>query len=86
MRHSGRTFRPPGPDFPVGLFPDMWGFGASRELPQVAPALHREQGRAAPTRLHPAPTRLGGAPEPVHAAEKPDALSALIARIGRLFA
>jgi hypothetical protein len=99
MRHSGRTFRPPGPDFPVGLFPDMWGFGSSRELPPVAPSLHR--ARSGPPRvafvrssaLGPAsgeparsPGRLHVAPDPAREAAPPDGLAGLIARIGKLFA
>jgi hypothetical protein len=99
MRHSGRTFRPPGPDFPAGLFPDLWGFGSSRELPQVAPSLHRARpvpppaasARAAargPAPGGPArsPGRLHVAADAPREAAPPDGLAGLIARIGRLFA
>jgi len=49
MRHSGRVIRPPGL-FPEGLFPDLWGFGASRDLPPVVPPADRN-------RVHPARAR-----------------------------
>jgi len=47
MRHSGRVLRPPGPDFPEGLFPDLWGFGASPDLPRAVP---HARGRPSGTR------------------------------------
>ncbi len=50
MRHSGRILRPPGPDFPEGLFPDLWGFGASPELPRVVPA---QRGRPRVSQVSP---------------------------------
>ncbi|HVP68781.1 MAG TPA: hypothetical protein VMT17_16135 [Anaeromyxobacteraceae bacterium] len=49
MRHSGRVLRPPGL-FPAGLFPDLWGFGASRDLPPVSPPpRHRPHLSRVPT-------------------------------------
>lgn len=68
MRHSGRVLRPPGP-FPDGLFPDLWGFGASRELPLVV--LPARQGQPRPLRL--------ALPSAI------DPLRELLVRIGRLF-
>lgn len=49
MRHSGRVLRPSGPAFPVGLLPDLWGFGASPDLDPVLPhPPHRRPERARP--------------------------------------
>ena len=77
MRHSGRTFRPPGPDFPPGLMPDLWGFGVSAEPPSVAPAVHRDRIRA---------LRVVEAPPAEREPERGgDPLTKLIERIGRLF-
>jgi len=68
MRHSGRVLRPPGP-FPEGLFPDLWGFGASRDLP---PVTLRSQ------RLRPHLAR-------ALAPRRTDPLAELLERLGRLF-
>ena len=77
MRHSGRTFRPPGPDFPPGLMPDLWGFGVSAEPPSIAPAVHRDRIRT---------LRVVEAPPAERAPERGgDPLAKLIERIGRLF-
>jgi hypothetical protein len=77
MRHSGRTFRPPGPAFPPGLLPDLWGFGVSAEPPSVAPAVHRDRIRT---------LRVVQAPPPQPAPERgTDPLARLIEQIGRLF-
>jgi hypothetical protein len=77
MRHSGRTFRPPGSDFPPGLLPDLWGFGVSAEPPAVAPAVHRDRLRT--LRVVPPP------PPPPSVERGGDPLARLIERIGRLF-
>jgi hypothetical protein len=84
MRHSGRTFRPPGPDFPGGIMPDLWGFGSSHEPPAVAPALHRQAAGAAGARTgrHPA-LRLAPAGPPAPPATDP--VTALIGMIAKLF-
>jgi hypothetical protein len=42
MRHSGRVLRPPGPAFPAGLMPDLWGFGSSPDLAPRLPPGGRE--------------------------------------------
>jgi hypothetical protein len=76
MRHSGRTFRPPGPNFPPGLLPDLWGFGVSAEPPSVAPAVHRDRVRT----LRPVE---GAKPRDEGAGGAP--LARLVERIGRLF-
>jgi hypothetical protein len=70
MRHSGWTTRPPGPDSLEGLLPDLWGFGSSRELLLLTPALRR-------ARPGPAGSR---APPPR------EAVDGILERIGRLFA
>ncbi|HTP52648.1 MAG TPA: hypothetical protein VMK42_18315 [Anaeromyxobacteraceae bacterium] len=69
MRHSGRVLRPPGPDFPEGLFPDLWGFGASSELPPVTLPSHRVRPRP------------GGAT----GIARRDPIAVFLERIGRLF-
>jgi hypothetical protein len=84
MRHSGRTFRSPGPDFPGGIMPDLWGFGSSREPPAVAPSLHRHAARVPGTGPPPNP-RLRLAPAGAPATATPDPLHALIGMIARLF-
>jgi len=84
MRHSGRTFRPPGPDFPGGIMPDLWGFGSSREPPAVAPAHRRPPPRAAGARPGPYPP-LRLAPAGQAAPPAVDPLTALIGMIARLF-
>jgi len=68
MRHSGRVIRPPGL-FPEGLFPDLWGFGASRDLPPVVPPAQRSRAH-----LHPAESR-----------RRPAVIAEWLERIGRLF-
>jgi hypothetical protein len=70
MRHSGRVLRPPGSAFPAGLLPDLWGFGAEKDLAPVSPGARREGARAVP-----AETR-----------RPRDPIAGLIALIGKLFA
>ncbi len=72
MRHSGRILRPPGKTFPEGLLPDLWGFGAEKDLTPVAPPYRR--GAATPQRRRSPPPR------------PPDPLAGLIELIGKLFA
>jgi hypothetical protein len=84
MRHSGRTFRPPGPDFPGGIMPDLWGFGSSREPPAVAPARRRQPPRPIEVRPRPyPPLRLAPAGDP--APQAVDPLTAMIGMVARLF-
>jgi hypothetical protein len=68
MRHSGRVLRPPGP-FPGGLLPDLWGFGASRDLKPAQP-LGRHEPSPAHSRERP---------------RRRDPLAGLIELIGKLF-
>ena len=70
MRHSGRVLRPPGPAFPAGLMPDLWGFGSS---PDLAPRLPPGRREAVPVK---AAVRR----------ELREPFAALIRLIGRLFA
>ena len=71
MRHSGRVLRPPGKDFPEGLLPDLWGFGAEKELRPAEP--HRRH--VEPATVH-----------PMREPRAHDPLAGLIDLIGKLFA
>jgi hypothetical protein len=88
MRHSGRTFRPPGPAFPPGILPDLWGFGSSRELPPVPPAVRRRLRLDAPSPRP--PLRLAAAgPDGRSRGGAPgaggDPIAGLLRRLTRLF-
>jgi hypothetical protein len=87
MRHSGRTRRPPGPAFPAGILPDLWGFGSSRELPEVAPAVHRHFRLAAPSPR--SPLRLAAVGPAGRSPDAPgagtDPVAGLLRRLARLF-
>lgn len=69
MRHSGRVIRPPGPEHPAGLMPDLWGFGSSHELDVL---------------LSP-PGRRDRPPAPEPRQPHPDPVAAILRRIGKLF-